>query len=123
MKSILLVEDNTDFRELVGFVLRKDGFDVQEAENGRDALDLLETMHPAPCLLLLDLMMPVMTGPELLQVLDDRGQLTDLPVVVLSAGGQHSQVPQVQRFIRKPVDPRLVLQIVIELCGMPHSCP
>lgn len=62
MKPILVVEDNADLRELVCFVLHEGGYDVLEAENGRDALDQLENMHPLPCLLLLDLMMPVMNG-------------------------------------------------------------
>jgi CheY-like chemotaxis protein len=117
MKSILIVEDNSDVRELLGFLLRKEGFEVHEAENGRDALDQLEIMRPPPCLMLLDLMMPIMSGPELLQILSDRNRLADLPVVVLSAGGQPSQVPIAKRFIRKPADPKLLVQIVREVCG------
>jgi CheY-like chemotaxis protein len=121
MKSILIVEDNPDLRDLFCFVLRNEGYDVQEAENGREALDQLEAMQPPPCLVLLDLMMPIMTGLELLHFLAERNQLADLQVVVLSAGGQPSQVPQAQRFIRKPVDPSLVVQVVREVCGMPNE--
>lgn len=119
MKTILLVEDNEDLRELVSMALRTDGYSVYEAENGRDALQQLETMGSRPCLLLLDLMMPVMTGAELLQVLSERGELDSLPVVVLSAGGQPSQAAGAQKFIRKPADLRLVLSVVHELCGSP----
>jgi CheY-like chemotaxis protein len=120
MKTILLVEDNEDVRELVGMVLRDGGYEVCEAENGQDALDRLETMSATPCLLLLDLMMPVMGGEELLRILRERNILSALPVVVLSAGGQPSQVPDAKKFIRKPADPNLILDSVREVCGSPE---
>lgn len=119
MKTILLVEDDDDIRELVGIVLRNDGYEVYEAENGSDALQKLETMPSLPCLLLLDLMMPVMSGPELLQVLSQRKQLASLPVVVLSAGGQPSNAPTATKFLRKPADPKHLLAAVHEVCGSP----
>ena len=119
MKTVLLVEDNLDVRELVAFVLRDGGYDVHEAENGQEALHQLETMRPPPCMLLLDLMMPVMTGPELLDVLRARNRLRALPVVVFSAGGEAAQVPGVQGFIRKPADPTVILNVVREVCGGP----
>ena len=119
MKTILVVEDNEDLRELLGEILRRDGYDVCEAENGRDALDRLERMNEPPCLLLLDLMMPVMTGQELLEVLRGRAQLVALPVVVLSAGGQPSQVPGARTFIRKPTDLHLLRDTVRTICGGP----
>jgi len=122
MRSILLVEDNADLRELVGFVLRHEGYDVLEAENGREALDQLETMQPLPDLILLDLMMPVMTGSELLEILQEREQLASLPVVVLSAGGQPWQVPHAKMFLRKPMDPALLLRVVRQVCDAPASC-
>jgi len=119
MKTILLVEDDDDIRELVSTILRKDGFQVYEAENGLEALTLLDSLSPPPCLLLLDLMMPVMTGPELLSILGQRNQLSTLPVVVLSAGGQPSHAPAAKKFIRKPADPKHLLAAIHELCGGP----
>lgn len=121
MKAILLVEDNTDARELMAFVLRRAGYEVHEAEDGQDALDQLETMRPPPRLLLLDLMMPVMTGTQLLRAISQRSQYAGIPVVVLSAGGEVSQVPNASKFIRKPADPELVLRVVREYCGAPDD--
>ena len=118
-KSILLVEDDDDIRDLVSLVLRRDGYHVYEADNGRAALDLLESLPSPPCLLLLDLMMPVMSGPELLHVLSEREQLATLPVVVLSAGGQPWHAPAAKKFIRKPADPQRLLAAVHEICGTP----
>jgi two-component system response regulator CpxR len=117
MKAVLLVEDNDDIRELYGAVLRREGYEVHEAENGQEALDRLHQMKGNPCLVLLDLMMPIMSGPELLKVLHESHRLAALPVVVLSAGGQESEAPEAKKFIRKPVDSHLLLTVVKEFCG------
>jgi len=118
MKSILLVEDNDDIRDLYGAVLRVEGYEVYEAENGQVALDLLKHMSTDdPCLVLLDLMMPIMSGPELLQALHESHRLASLPVVVFSAGGRESDAPRAKKFIRKPVDRHVLLSVVREFCG------
>ena len=117
MKTILLVEDNADIRELAVLTLRTAGYEVAEAENGREALDQLQTMRGAPCLVLLDLMMPIMSGPELLSSLQGDQRLATLPVVVLSAGGKPSDAPAASRFIRKPVGAAVLLELVREFCG------
>ncbi|HKP56889.1 MAG TPA: response regulator [Polyangiales bacterium] len=119
MKTILLVEDDPDIRKLVGVVLRKEGYEVIEAEHGEQALEVLGEMRGNPCLVLLDLMMPVMSGPELLKVLHDTHRLAALPVVVLSAGGEPSDAPQAQHFVRKPAAPGVLLALVREFCGSP----
>lgn len=118
-KRILVVEDYADIREYLAFVLRGVGYDVLEAENGKDALDQLESLERLPCLLVLDIMMPIMSGPELLNALSHSNRLARIPVVVLSAGGQPADAPDVHRFLRKPADAQLVLNAVREVCGPP----
>jgi CheY-like chemotaxis protein len=116
-KTILIVDDNADVRELLAAVLSDAGYTIREAENGQEALELLETLQPLPALMVLDLMMPVMTGGELLDILADRDGLSELPVILISAGGEpgvHSRT-----FLRKPVDPRLLVRIVGDLCRSP----
>ena len=115
MKSILLVDDNEDIRELYGAILRDAGYEVQEAENGADALSVLQQHRPA--LVVLDLMMPVMSGPEFLNVLHGSQSLASLPVIVVTAGGRLADAPRAQRFIRKPVDRDALLAAVREFCG------
>jgi CheY-like chemotaxis protein len=117
MKTILLVEDNDDIREVVGELLRDEGYEVLEAEHGAAALAQLEKMHGQPCLVLLDMMMPVMSGTELLKVLHDSHRLAPLPVVVLSAASEAQDVPEAQGFIRKPADPEVLIAMVKEFCG------
>ena len=121
MPTVLLVEDDPDIREASGIILRREGYEVVEAEHGEQALEALAQMREPPCLVLLDLMMPVMTGPELLKVLQDRQQLADLTVVVLSAGGQPKDAPQAKHFLRKPVPASLLVAIVREFCAAPRS--
>jgi CheY-like chemotaxis protein len=80
---ILVVDDDPQNRELIGRVLRKDGWLVVEAENGRVGLERLTEQRPA--LVLLDLMMPEMDGFEFLDRLHCRPDAVGLPVVVLTA--------------------------------------
>jgi PAS domain S-box-containing protein len=80
---ILLVEDDAPTRELVRRMLERAGWTVDEAENGRVALERLAAA--APGLILLDLMMPEMDGFEFLEVLRRREAWRDIPVVVLTA--------------------------------------
>ena|SRR5688500_1765999 len=83
METILIVEDNPRMQETLSTVLRLKGFHTLTAYNGLEALDVLRLRTPD--LVLLDLMMPVMSGLELLKVLRESPQWKDLPVVVLSA--------------------------------------
>ena len=83
METILIVEDNPRMQETLSTVLRLKGFQTLTAYNGVEALEVLRLRTPD--LMLLDLMMPVMGGLELLKVLRDAPQWKDLPVVVLSA--------------------------------------
>ena len=117
MPTILVVEDDDDIRESVCDILRDEGYDVREAEHGKRALETLETLAGQPCLVLLDLMMPVMSGPELLQILHETHRLASLPVVVVSAGGGPNDAPGAKKFVRKPAKMDLLLQLVGEFCG------
>src|SRR5688572_15693160 len=85
MKTILVVDDTEDIRDLVCTWLRRAGYGVVEAENGEVALELMARMTEPPCLVLLDLMMPVMSGSDVLAKLRASAKFAALPVVVTSA--------------------------------------
>lgn len=83
---ILLIEDERDLRETLRELLELDGFHVETAANGREGLDSLERAGH-PCMILLDLMMPVMNGWQFLETLRQTPQpgWASIPVVVVSA--------------------------------------
>jgi signal transduction histidine kinase/CheY-like chemotaxis protein len=81
---VLIVDDDPDVRDVVRSTLENSGLKTFQAVNGRAAIDWLQN-HPAPSLILLDLMMPEMDGFEFLNRIRDDDKLVDVPVVVLSA--------------------------------------
>jgi two-component system chemotaxis response regulator CheY len=104
--SILLVEDDFDVREALVETLRDRGYLVESASDGEQAIQLLRG-GARPGLILLDLMMPRMSGSEfrMAQLVDPA--LASLPVVLLSADGRMEEKAvalKVQGAIRKPID-------------------
>lgn len=73
-KKILLVEDETELRQAICQVLSSIGYDICEAENGKEALDILTSEKFSPDLIVSDVMMPKMTGPVLAQKLQELGR-------------------------------------------------
>lgn len=125
--SILVVEDSQDLREGLRDLLQVEGFDVLTAENGAVALELLAATDQ-PCLVLLDLMMPVMDGWAFLQAVRERPgtKVAALPVVVVSAvAGQEAAEALRSRYacqlIKKPFDPEVVVRLARENCDCGHG--
>ena len=114
--SILVVEDNDDVRELVVEILTEKGYTVHEARNGQEALDVLDSLAAPPCLVLLDMMMPVMSGPEFLVAISKQYALAAIPVVVVTAAANAHGAESARRIVKKPVNPSVVVQIVQEFC-------
>ena len=85
--GVLVVEDDEDIRADLAAILRVKGFAVDEAANGREALARLRG-GARPCVIVLDLMMPVMNGWELRSAMLGDGGFTDIPVVVVSGKGR-----------------------------------
>lgn len=85
-KNILIVDDEPDLRATLKDIFEISGYSVVTAGNGEEALSLLQ-QGESPCLLLLDLMMPVMNGWEFLgRLSEERPQTFDaVPIVVISA--------------------------------------
>lgn len=115
-KPVLVVEDDEDVRAAVAEILEGEGYEVVVAANGREALD--ELVHVAsPSLILLDLMMPVMGGPEFLRRLRaEWPRLKDVPVLVLTAVATEA-LPGTRGILRKPIIPDELVTAVHRLTG------
>lgn len=101
-KTIVLVEDDDGIRETMGALLQDEGFHVVEAENGEKGLAALREADD-PCLVLLDLWMPVMNGWQMLEAMRDDAALRRVPVVVISAAGDVPLPEGAAAFLRKPI--------------------
>jgi len=103
---VLVVEDEPELRDVLRVALEADGYRVLVAGNGREALKQLRTTA-CVCVIVLDLLLPVMDGPRFRSVqLRDRS-LAWIPVVVVSGGveaGKEARELGAQAFVRKPVD-------------------
>jgi|KBSMisStaDraftv2_1062788.scaffolds.fasta_scaffold194262_2 CheY-like chemotaxis protein len=82
---IFVVEDEEMIRDSIVEFLAEQGYDVVGAADGRDALDKLDDSDPPPCLILLDLMMPVMDGRSFRARQLQIPELAQIPIVVFSA--------------------------------------
>ena len=81
---VLMVEDDADARQMIRQSIEKMGLPVSEAADGRQAMDWLSA-HPAPAVILLDLMMPEMDGFEVLDALAVHADWREIPVIVITA--------------------------------------
>ncbi len=116
MKTVLVVEDTDDLREMFIEMLEGEGYEAIGAINGQDALDRLRSMEHQPCLVLLDMMMPVMDGKAFLAAISETHRLAALPIVVVSAVAREDDVGG-HRFVRKPVSQEVLSALVKDYCG------
>ncbi len=117
--QVLLAEDEPHIRRVLTSLLESAGFEVQVARNGREALDHLLSERPFD-LVLSDLMMPEVTGIELLRAARELPARAGTPIVILTAKGQDVDRREALSlgaadFITKPFSPRKLLTRVDEI--------
>lgn len=114
-RRIVIIEDDIAISEMYRLKLQSEGYEVQVAKNGRDGLELIQKLKPD--MILLDLMMPEMTGEELLQELRKTEEGKKVKVVVLTNIGEN-ELPEslramVDRYIVKAYyTPQQVVDLV-----------
>ncbi|MDK2842019.1 MAG: two-component system, OmpR family, alkaline phosphatase synthesis response regulator PhoP [Anaerophaga sp.] len=113
--KILLVDDEPDILEFIGYNLKKEGFQVETATNGKDALKTAQSLNPH--LIVLDVMMPGMDGIETCEEIRKIPSLKDTLVVFLTARGEdYSQIAGFDAgaddYITKPIKPRVLISRV-----------
>lgn len=117
--DVLIVEDEPGIRDVLRELLESEGYGVRVSENGQDGLDNLNTNGDLPCLILLDLMMPVMDGWKFIETIEKNNRLKKIPIVVISAFSQKGAnlKQKVQCILEKPLDIDVLFKVVESYCA------
>ena len=117
-KTVLVVDDDRDIRDVLTDALEAEGYRVVTAADGIEALDWLRQNVARPCIILLDLMMPRMDGIQFRTEVMNDPALSRIPVVVLGRPQRHrdGQVAQLRGSLRKPVPLEALLAAVHAHC-------
>ena len=119
--TIVLIEDDEDIREIVAEVLRAEGYAVFAAPDGGEGLELVRRLGgPRVSLILLDFMMPVLDGSQVLAVLKGDHTLESIPVIVVSAAARQAPASGfrgIAAWLSKPVDMQCLLTAVRGVLG------
>jgi CheY-like chemotaxis protein len=118
-RSVLVVDDDADCREVMADILYDDGYTVMTAHGGRAALEMLQAVEQPPDLMLLDIMMPDFDGYALLSELSKSAQLAQIPTILISASvrmfasaGPSMSWPNVCGRLHKPVHLETLIEVV-----------
>jgi DNA-binding response OmpR family regulator len=120
MTDVLIVEDDADIRELVAFKLRQVGYDVRTALDGEEGLQL--AVDATPDVVLLDLMMPKLSGLDVCRELRARAATASVPIIMLTAKAQEADVERgfelgATDYVVKPFSPRELVSRVNAVLG------
>lgn len=112
-EAVLVVDDDPEIRETLSELLDANGYQVLAAENGQIALDVLKRTPRFPCVVVLDLTMPVLDGQEFLRRRASDPILRDIPVVVVSGSNQPREpLEGIDEYLRKPVRVDRLMEII-----------
>lgn len=122
-KRILIADDNKHIRLLVGATLKVRDYEVLEAEDGEEAIEMAVSQQPD--LIVLDVMMPKMDGFEVLRLLRKRPETKGVPIVMLTTAAQEADQIRgwdggVDEYMTKPFNPSALIEIV-ERCLAPGA--
>jgi DNA-binding response OmpR family regulator len=122
MTKVLVAEDEKDIRDLIVYSLNYSGFEVVTAADGKEAVQ--RALEEKPDLIMLDVRMPRMTGYDACVKIKANEELKDIPVVMLSAKGQDSEIQAglnagAYEYILKPFSLEDLVQKVETIVGAP----
>jgi two-component system phosphate regulon response regulator PhoB len=122
---ILIVEDHPTMREAMRLVLEGEGFDIDEASDGDQALVAVQEEHPD--LVLLDMSIPGVSGPEVLAAVKNDPATSEVRVIVVTATGEEGRAAAMaggaDHYFTKPFSPIALLQAVEEVLGPEDAAP
>ncbi|HEX3597672.1 MAG TPA: response regulator [Polyangiaceae bacterium] len=114
--SVLIVDDDDDIRETLKELCEDEGYDVATAANGLQAMEALGGAI-LPCVVILDLIMPFMTGNEVFAQMQQDQRLAKVPVIVSTS--DPSRAPSGVLIMKKPIDLDRLLGAIRRYCGPP----
>ena len=124
LKKVLIVEDEKPLAEALVSAFQEAGFEAYHAQNGQSGLEMLKAHKPN--LLVLDLLMPIMSGTEMLHTLRDVEEFKELPVIILTNAGDIDNIRETQTFhgaaeflIKSNVTTADILEKARMLTGLP----
>ncbi len=113
-RHVLVVDDDPNIRRMIMAALRRDGYAFSEAHNGAEALDIMR--QDRPDVVVLDLMMPILSGWDVLRERESDPELKDIPVIIVSANREPEVANVVDKgicaFLPKPFDIRALSALV-----------
>ena len=113
--QIIIIDDDNDIREAVHEVLSSEGFNVASFSNGKVALEYL-AQNESPIIILLDFMMPIMSGSEVLDALKKDARLAAIPVYIMSAARERRGTEAATGYVPKPIELEELLKLVSQHC-------
>jgi len=116
---VLIIDDSPSIRETLGFLLRREGYDIHTAINGKEGLESIQEFHPDA--ILLDAMMPEIDGFELCRRIREDPSLRDVTIIMLTAMGQSADKSRALEagadiFLTKPPDIQRTLEVLRDAC-------
>jgi DNA-binding response OmpR family regulator len=122
-RTALVVEDDRIIVTLLEDMLSRNGFNVQTALDGRQALDFLKTIPSPPALVLLDVMLPYVDGFELIKTIRQHATWNQVPIIMLTAKSQEQSIVRAldegaNDYIVKPFRPRELIARIRRVTGL-----
>jgi CheY-like chemotaxis protein len=114
---VLIVDDDADVQDLLAELLSRNGYTVDIATNGAEAINVLSSGAP-PCAVLVDLMMPGIVGQELLEYIRSDEKLAEVEIAIIS--GSPELAPEGYATFAKPVSSGTVLDFLRNRCERPQ---
>lgn len=119
-KIILIVEDEKDIRKNLKKILEMEGYLVEQAENGKEALAILHSSTSLPAMIILDLMMPVMDGFEFRDQQEKIPKIATIPIAIMTADDHIDEKKMRIRAaaaMKKPASIQTILDTVKRIAG------
>jgi CheY-like chemotaxis protein len=124
VKTVMVIDDEPDLREMLNVLLKSNGYDVMSAANGKDALKILQKSEQKPDLVLVDMFMPEMSGREVCEKIRNDENLKDLKLAFLTVaafgdyGKQMLKELDILDYILKPYDIDDLIRRINKMLGV-----